>query len=165
MSAVHMGKEWQTLQYERKDWDRTHACSGRDTILRHAEPNQSVPPAYTTLNQLAYGAPSAQHPQVQKLLWTGHKENELRMPAAEGRCDLVRAKRQAWEHDVANSPWLTSSRLAADAAAMGGAGAACKRQGCRPAAEGGQPAQIGRKAVGDCAQLFDKTWIQIGLRK
>lgn len=35
----------------------------------------------------------------------------------------------------------------------------------RPAAEGGQPAQIGRKAVGDCAQLFDKTWIQIGLRK
>lgn len=80
---------------------------------------------------LIAGAPSAQHPQVQKLLWTGHKENELRMPAAEGRCDLVRAKRQAWEHDVADSPWLTSSRLAADTAAMGGAGASCKRQGCR----------------------------------
>ena len=35
----------------------------------------------------------------------------------------------------------------------------------RPAAKGGQPAQIGRKAVGECAELFDKTWMQIGLRK
>lgn len=53
------------------------------------------------------------------------------MPAAGQRSELVREKRQAWEREGADSPWLTSSRQAADAAAQGGLGASCKRQGCR----------------------------------
>ncbi|BDA49696.1 hypothetical protein COCOBI_14-3160 [Coccomyxa sp. Obi] len=161
------GSGWHELHYERKDWDRSHLCCGHDTILRHEEPHQNatLTPCYTTLNQLTFGGPSSPHPQVQKLLYTGRKENELRMPVTRGRSDLVQAKRQAWEREAAANPWSTSARESADAAAAGGRGASCKRQGFRPASEGGQPAQVGRKARGECAQLFDMSWIQIGLRK
>ncbi|CAL8464421.1 g3956 [Coccomyxa elongata] len=159
------GKGWP--EFERKDWDRSHSCCGHDTILRHDEPHQdaTLTPCYASLNQLAFGGASSAHPQVQKLLYTGRKENELRMPVTEGRSDLVHAKRQAWERESAANPWSISAREAANVAAVGGHGASCKRQGFRPASEGGQPAQVGRKARGEFAQLFDMSWIQIGLRK
>ena len=68
---------------------------------------------------------------MQKLLYTGHKENELRMPVTQSRSDLVLAKRQEWERESAADPWSISAREAADAAAVGGRGASCKRQGFR----------------------------------
>ncbi len=77
------------------------------------------------------GGPSSAHPQVQKVLYTGRKENELRMPVTDGRSDLVHAKRQAWERESAANQWSISAREAANVAAVGGHGASCKRQGFR----------------------------------
>ena len=53
-----------------------------------------------------------------------------------------------------------------DAAARdAGARAAARPPAARPKAEGGQDAQVGRKAVGEFAKHLDRDFLRIGLRK
>ncbi|CAL5220601.1 g2642 [Coccomyxa viridis] len=118
-----------------------------------------------SIAQLSYSKPDVAHKSVQQHLWTGLKATDLHMPACPQRSAVVAAHQQQLQKEAAESQWATTSRTVAEIASQGAVGGACKREGCRPAAKGGQPAQIGRKAVGECSQLLDKTWMQIGLRK
>lgn len=59
-------------------------------------------------------------------------------------------------------PYVTTSKTALDA---GLRGEYERRSLILPSSDGGQTAQVGRKAKGDMCEVFDKSYQKIGLRK
>lgn len=120
-----------------------------------------------TISDLAFAAPAADKGKVTEGLWTGRKSNDARVPhGAVGRGALAAAKKAAAAAEMAGfDPYVTTT---ATAMAMGvGAGPAERRSTIMPscAAEGGQPPQVGRKAVGAFAEEFDRGYHVLGLRR
>ena len=120
-----------------------------------------------TVSDLAFAAPAADKGKVSEGLWTGRNSNDARTPrGADGRGALSAAKKAAAAAEMAGfDPYVTTT---ATAMAMGvGAGPVERRSTIMPsrAAEGGQPPQVGRRAVGGFAEEFDRGYHVLGLRR
>ena len=120
-----------------------------------------------TVSDLAFAAPAADKGKVSEGLWTGRNSNDARVPrGADGGGALSAAKKAAAAAEMAGfDPYVTTT---ATAMAMGvGAGPVERRSTIMPsrAAEGGQPPQVGRRAVGGFAEEFDRGYHVLGLRR
>ncbi|PRW60959.1 flagellar associated [Chlorella sorokiniana] len=110
------------------------------------------------------GAPSPS--RVQDCLWGGDKAHNRRVPVAVHAYSASSERARQLAAEAAASPYRTVEQdTLASAAADAAARAAAKPPMARPRDEQGQDTQVGRKAAGEFAGLFDKDWVRIGLRK
>jgi len=118
-----------------------------------------------TVNDLAFADPAvvADKKKVSSGLWAGSKLNDLKVPHGGVHTSKAAAKRaQAAAEMEGFDPFVTTSKTAADEGLVGGTYE--RRSLIMPSSDGGQAAQVGRKAKGDMCETFDKTYQKIGLR-
>ena len=146
------------------------AGRGRDTSLQQGGDAYNV-----TLNELVYKWPGSDpnHMKVHQNLWTGSKHNDSHVPtassAAEGapgeRFSLSGTMSEKWDAHRNYDVYLTQNLATIGKTAAQTDGQGQKRDLIMRRSEGGQAAQVGRKAKGECAQTFDLSYQKIGLRK
>jgi len=150
---------------------RTAAAGrGRDTSLQQGREAYNV-----TLNELVYKWPGSDpdHMKVHQNLWTGSKHNDSHVPTASGAAgevpggtfSLTGTMAEKWDAHQNYDVYLTQNKASLGKTASQTEGQVHKRDLIMPAAEGGQAAQVGRKAKGECARTFDLSYQKIGLRK
>ncbi|KAK9804854.1 hypothetical protein WJX72_008748 [[Myrmecia] bisecta] len=159
------GKFGAQIAVDRQDMEQKYACTGRQMMFNHQGPKEGVVSCFTTLNQLAFGEKHLGEPRVTHYIWSGRNKVDAKVPQQVDHLLLQTAKQRQWRDAAHADMYQTTSHTAAQAVADAARGIHTKRQICKPAADGGQASQIGRKAKGECAQLFDKTYIKIGLRQ
>ncbi|KAK9795920.1 hypothetical protein WJX73_004030 [Symbiochloris irregularis] len=159
------GKDEAARQYQHVDLTRS-ADRNKDMFVQQADATGKPVPCYATLNQLAYGHcdPTHKEAHVQQFMWTGAKANDLGVPLnASGDGQLRQRKAEEWSKPV--DPWSTTKALdgqqITDALAAQGS---VKRESCRPKAENGQSAGVGRKARGEFVSRLNEDWVPMGLR-
>ncbi len=106
-------------------------------------------------------------PRVQTYLWSGSNAHSRTVPLGKtgAGLGLTRSKVAEWQSEAdPTGHFRTTSRGAAMQAALPAAISPSKTQTIKPAAEGGQTAQIGRKPVGECVDECQKNYRRIGLR-
>ena len=98
-------------------------------------------------------------------MWDGSNRHSRTVPVKQSSLSLTRTKVAQWQADSdPYSAFKTTSRAAALASALPAACSPSKTSTIMPAAEGGQPAQIGRKPCGASQVECDKNYRRLGLR-
>jgi len=128
-----------------------------------------------TLNELVYKAPNEDKTRtVSQHLWMGSKFNDLEVERKSERMPEKTNTRRAMMTEQRNTKpsdaFKTHSNEVAEssikiAQTMRDGGEAIRSKQILPMAEGGQRAQIGRKAKGECAKSLDASYRNIGLRR
>lgn len=137
-----------------------------DVMMRHGSFLESPVHCLATTYQLTTGNTQPDR-KVQGYLWQGNKQNDLCVPLATTTLSLTQQKRQSWSADASpaaayKSTWRAATHGSALASAEDPAGTRVRT--ARPAADGGQIAQVGRKPTGDCVNELDKNYRRTGLR-
>mmetsp|Transcript_10096 Transcript_10096/g.19034 ORF Transcript_10096/g.19034 Transcript_10096/m.19034 type:complete len:246 (+) Transcript_10096:166-903(+) len=126
---------------------------------------------FGSLNSLTFCTPAADKTKVQANLFHGSKFNDHTVPQNVGTGELVAARKKRLEEEKASSVYTTTNKLYFGKSAEQAkeifetTGKLVKSDLVLPTAEGGQRAQIGRKAKGDCSESFDMEHKKTGLRK
>ena len=167
-----------TEQADRKDKD-AYKGKTKNNLFDHSDSfplsSSETGEYYVTLNELVYKAPREDKTRtVSQHLWMGSKFNDLeverkseRMPE---KTDTRRALMTEQRNTKPSDAFKTHSNEVAEssiriAQTMRDGGEAIRSKQILPMAEGGQRAQIGRKAKGDCARSLDASYRNIGLRR
>mmetsp|Transcript_19666 Transcript_19666/g.33060 ORF Transcript_19666/g.33060 Transcript_19666/m.33060 type:complete len:238 (-) Transcript_19666:409-1122(-) len=125
---------------------------------------------WATMNQLVMQQPAKGNTKVTQNIFLGGKQNDYKVPTNAVKTDLMERKKAQMAAEQASSMYTTTNNVFLETTAQElktiyGSGGTCKRTVMMPCADGGQSAQIGRKAKGDSCASFDKTFQKIGLRK
>lgn len=118
-----------------------------------------------TVNDLVFADPAvtADKRKVSCGLWAGSKHNDLKVTHGGLHTSKAAAKRAQAAAEMAGfDPYVTTSKSEAE---KGLTGTFERRSLIMPSSDGGQAAQVGRKAKGAMCETFDKTYQTIGLRK
>ncbi|KAG1668625.1 hypothetical protein FOA52_001494 [Chlamydomonas sp. UWO 241] len=153
---------------ERKDHELGVAGQGRDVLMRHGDFLKPPIDTATSLNSLTYSAKQLGEPGVQAYLWSGSNHGDAMVPTKASELSLTKTKVAQWVEQADPYAGFTSTQRASQLAAATAAASSPKpiKQGAivRPVADGGQPAQIGRKPVGPMVAECEKNYRNIGLR-
>ena len=127
------------------------------------------------MNELVYKEPTEDKTRtVSQHLWMGSKFNDLEVERVSERASIRADTRRDVIAELKNhkpsDAFKTHSNEVAEATineckSMREEGEAIRSKQILPMAEGGQRAQIGRKAKGECAQSLDASYRNIGLRR
>lgn len=121
---------------------------------------------YASLNSLNYAEPALDKQRVHENLWAGSKFNDGKVPTnGSGKTELMSTKSQQYAADKARNMYRTTNDDFHNTTAEHMMGATLKAPLAQPQADGGQRAQVGRKAVGDSVDEFNLEHQKIGLRK
>ena len=177
---ISQGKTGITItgQADRKDKD-AYTGKSKNNLFDHSDGFQlsegETGEYYVTLNELVYKAPNEDKTRtVSQHLWMGSKFNDLEVERKSERqpvrTSMRRARIDDMKHTKPADAFRTHSNEVAEASikighSMSEDGETVRSKQILPMAEGGQRAQIGRKAVGDCARSLDASYRNIGLRR
>jgi len=115
-------------------------------LFQHGSYQEPPDACFSTLNQLALGEKRLGEPRVHTYLWSGSKANDLGVPrSTAGDLSLTARKQRQWEEESGHDMYRTTSQTFQETVV----GQHAKRETVKPRAEGGQPAQVGRKATGE----------------
>mmetsp|Transcript_35001 Transcript_35001/g.48532 ORF Transcript_35001/g.48532 Transcript_35001/m.48532 type:complete len:247 (-) Transcript_35001:164-904(-) len=130
---------------------------------------------FSSLNSLTLNTPQNPKTKVQANLFHGTKFNDIAVPrdlpsGARQQGELMSARMERLAQQRAESPYTTTNQAVHGGAAeqarqIHASGERVKPDICMPSAEGGQRAQIGRKAKGECCSEFDQEFQKTALRK
>lgn len=165
------------LQADRKDKDAYKGKSRRN-LFDHSDSfplnSNETGEYYVTLNELVYKAPTEDKTRtVSQHLWMGSKFNDLEVERLSEKPPVMTETKKAMimeqKKETPSDAYKTHSNEVAKASVnmcsvMIQNGESIRSKQILPMAEGGQPAQIGRKAKGECARSLDASYRNIGLR-
>jgi len=146
----------------RKDLE-VSAENGRsgEIIFKHGKFTEPGVTCYATLNQLALDEKKLGEPRVHTYLWSGSKFNDFTVPRDKLELGLTTMKKQEWQKQDEGLDMYTTTNKAFQSPVVG---QYTKRDTIKPAAEGGQAAQVGRKATGEMCKSLESTHLETGLR-
>uniref|UniRef100_A0A7S1T3A1 Flagellar associated protein n=1 Tax=Tetraselmis chuii TaxID=63592 RepID=A0A7S1T3A1_9CHLO len=130
-------------------------------LIAHGPSDEPPTSCYATLNQLTLKEKTLDDPRVQTYLWNGNKLNDRNVPRDVTASNLTTTRKmQEWNDEDNYNMYATTSKLAQETVV----GQYSKRETMRPAADGGQIAQVGRKAKGEMAASFKNPANKVGYR-
>merc|ERR1712226_907050 len=97
---------------------------------------------------------------VHNYLWAGTKFNDFTVPRDKLQLGMTTQKKAQWKTQQDFDMYVTTAQAFQSTAV----GELVKRETMKPQAEGGQAAQVGRKATGEMVQTLEKPHLKTGLR-
>eukprot|EP00873_Tetraselmis_striata_P040326 jgi/Tetstr1/460590/TSEL_000515.t1 len=147
---------------QRKDLELKYAGDRSATVLiAHGPADEPPTTCFGTLNQLTFKDKTVEDPRLQTYLWNGSKFNDRNVPRDAASPNLTTTRKTSeWQSAAEYDMYATTNKLAQETVI----GQYTKREAIKRAAEGGQTAQVGRKATGEMAASFQNPANKVGYR-